>query len=71
MDQLHLSTGLFFEKNKPPMKINAFNFAINERCYDILNAHTFYDPGMVDDPTYQWTNGSINADTAFGMPNVH
>jgi hypothetical protein len=53
------------------MKINPFNFAINERCYNVLNTHTFYDPAMIDDVNYQWGSTSVNADTAFGMANVH
>lgn len=66
-----MASGFMFEKKVPTPRINAFNFAINERCYDIFNTHTFYDPAMIDDQTYQWNSQSINSDTAMGMPNVH
>ena len=36
-----------------------------------MNTHTFYDTGMKDVTSYQWGNGSVNIDTAMGMPNVH
>ena len=58
--------------SKQPMpRINAFNFAVNERCYDILNTHTLYDPSMIDNQNYVWNSYSVNYDTAMGMPNVH
>lgn len=52
-------------------KINAFNFAINDRCYNIFNTHTFYDSFMIDDPYYKWNVGSVNSDTAMGMSLIH
>lgn len=52
-------------------RINAFNFAINERCYNIMNTHTLYDPAMIDDMKYNWNPNSVNYDTAMGMANVH
>ena len=66
-----MSRDFFFVKNKPSPKINAYNFAINERCYDIMNTHTFYDPSMIDSSDYQWTSLSVNNDTAMGMANLH
>lgn len=66
-----MSRDYFFTKDKPSPKINSYNFAINERCYDIMNTHTFYDPSMIGDPLYQWSASSVNADTALGMANVH
>jgi hypothetical protein len=36
-----------------------------------MNTHSFYDPAMIDDPTYNWTAQSVNADTAMGMSNLH
>jgi hypothetical protein len=66
-----MSGGYFFEKNKAHPKINSFNFAINERCYNILNTHTMYDPAMIDDKAYQWGADSVNSDTAMGFANVH
>ena len=44
---------------------------VNERPYDVLNTHTFYDPAMIDDWSYQFNAGSINQDTALGMSNLH
>jgi hypothetical protein len=52
-------------------RINAFNFAINDRPYDVYNTHTFYDPAMIDDISYSWTTLSVNADTAMGMAYMH
>ena len=60
-----------FTKNSPMPRINAYNFEINERCYNVYNNHTFYDPAMIDDSQYVWNGTSINNDTALGMPNVH
>jgi hypothetical protein len=37
-----------FENKVPHPRINAFNFAINDRPYDVLNTHTLYDPAMID-----------------------
>lgn len=60
-----------FNKVNPWPRINAYNFAINERCYDITNRKTFYDKQMINNPLYQWEVNSVNADTAMGMPFVH
>ncbi len=66
-----MARDFFFVKNKPPPKLNAYNFAINDRCYDILNTHTFYDPAMINDGNYIWSSQTVNSDTAMGMANVH
>ncbi len=66
-----MSNGHLFEKNKAKPKINEYNFAINDRCYDIMNTHTFYDPAMIDDLNYQWGGQSVNCDTAMGYANIH
>lgn len=71
LDQIMMSNGYMFSSLSPMPRINSYNFAINERCYDILNTHTFYDPGMINQPTYQWSPDSINSDTALGMSNIH
>ena len=52
-------------------RINAYNFAINDRCYNIFNTHTLYDPAMIEDSGYVWQGSSINVDTALGMSSVH
>ena len=52
-------------------RINPYNFAINDRCYNPLNGYTLYDPAMIDVPYYIWTANSVNVDTAMGMANIH
>jgi len=71
LEQMNMANGFAFCKTVPMPKINAYNFAINDRCYNILNTHTLYDPSMIDDPKYVWTSSSINYDTAMGMANIH
>jgi hypothetical protein len=66
-----MAKGFIFEKETPIPRINSFNFAVNDRPYDVYNTHTFYDPSMIDDPSYVWSSSSINADTAMGMPYLH
>lgn len=61
-----------FNKINPWPRINAYNFAINERCYDVTNKKTFYDPAMYNKKnTYQWSSNSVNTDTALGMSYLH
>lgn len=71
LEQLYLSNNYMFSKGTPLPRINAYNFAINERCYDITNTNTLYDPSMIDNMKYVWNDTSINYDTAMGMPNIH
>lgn len=59
-----------FGKNAVP-RINAYNFAINDRCYDPTNTRTFYDPNMLQNAKYVFSSTSVNADTALGMPYIH
>lgn len=60
-----------FNKVNPWPRINAYNFAINDRCYDVTRKNTFYDPSMIDQLLYKWTPQSVNYDTALGMPMIH
>lgn len=61
-----------FNKVNPWPRINSYNFAINERCYDITNKNTFYDGKMHNQKNnYQWNQKSVNSDTAMGMPYIH
>ena len=61
-----------FNKVNPWPRINAYNFAINERCYDVSNKQTFYDKNMYKKKKdYVWTEKSVNCDTALGMPFIH
>lgn len=66
-----MSNGYLFSSLAPNPRINAFNFAINDRCYNVYNTHSFYDPAMIDDEYYNWNPMSINSDTAMGMCNLH
>lgn len=52
-------------------KINKINFAINGRCYNVNNTNTFYDPKMLLNIGYNWTQNSVNLDTAMGMSALH
>jgi len=62
-----------FNLNVPMPKINKVNFAINSRCYNTSNTNTFYPQSMyLDQGTTIWNQpGSINLDTAMGMPFFH
>lgn len=61
-----------FNKVNPWPRINAYNFAINERCYDITKQTAMYaDPARTQKTTYLWDTNTINVDTALGMPSVH
>jgi len=60
-----------FNKVNPWPRINAYNFAINERCYDVTNKSTFYDQQMPGVVSYDWTQASVNSDTALGMAHIH
>lgn len=66
-----MSNGYMFSKLMPHPRINAFNFAINQRCYNVYNSHTLYDPSMINNINYQWGASSVNYDTAMGMANIH
>ena len=59
-----------FSKNSLP-RINNYNFAVNDRCYDPTNTQTFYPSAGYNNPSYIFTDTSINADTAMGMPYIH
>lgn len=71
LEQIFQSHGLMFSKSKPMPRINSYNFAINERCYNVYNTHTLYDPDMIDNNLYTWGTDSVNYDTACGMANIH
>lgn len=55
-------------------KINKINFAINGRCYNTANTNTFYPQDLylnTNNSSIWSTPGSINLDTAMGMPYFH
>lgn len=60
-----------FNKVNPWPRINAYNFAINDRCYDITNKKTYYESSMQNNELYKFNQGSVNIDTALGMPWIH
>lgn len=70
-EQILLSTNYLFNTNMPVPKINTKNFAINGRCYNVTNTAPYYDPIIYNNPLYQWTSSTVNADTAMGMANFH
>lgn len=41
-----------FDVSSPMPRINPYNFAINERPYDVTNKNTFYPNGMLNNPNY-------------------
>lgn len=43
-----------FNKVNPWPRINAYNFAINERCYDITNKQTYYESTMQNNELYKF-----------------
>jgi hypothetical protein len=65
------ANGYRFSNIAPLPRINAYNFAINDRCYNPNNANTFYDPAMFGNAGYQWGSNSVNQDTALGMCHIH
>lgn len=71
LEQINLSNGYLFSNLSPAHRINAYNFAINDRCYNIYNTHTFYDANMIDAPQYKWGAASVNNDTGMGMSLLH
>ena len=66
-----MANGYTFSNNLPMPRINCFNFAVNQRCYDVYNVNTLYDPAMIDNKTYHWDATSVNYDTAMGMSHIH
>lgn len=60
-----------FNKVNPWPRINTYNFAINDRCYDITNQRPLYDTNMINKTIYSWGTHSVNYDTAMGMANIH
>ena len=70
VENLYWNSDYMFSKAPLP-RINAYNFALNERPYNITNKNTFYDASMLGNHNYQFTSNSVNADTAMGMAWLH
>ncbi len=47
LDQIYWSKNYNFQSSVPIPRINPFNFSVNQRCYDVTNSATFYDPTML------------------------
>ena len=70
VENIYWNNNYMFSKSSLP-RINAFNFAINDRPYAVSNKNTFYDPNMLGNHNYTFTSNSVNADTALGMAWIH
>lgn len=69
--QILKSLDYLFNTNYPHPKINRWNFAINNRCYNPYNTGPLYPSIMFQQPTQTaWIN-SVNGDTAMGLPYLH
>lgn len=44
LENILYSHDYMFSNLNPQPRINAYNFAINNRCYNPANIETFYDP---------------------------
>jgi hypothetical protein len=71
MESLLTSNNYMFTTNIPQPRINNYNFAVNERCYDPYNTKSYKPPGSFLIPWWQWKIGAINGDTALAMPWIH
>lgn len=60
-----------FSNLSPMPRINAYNFSINDRCYNIYNTNPLYDIAMYNNSNYKWNGHTVNTDTAMGMANLH
>lgn len=65
------SNGYMFSNLTAAPRINSYNFAINERCYNPANQQWFYDSSLRGNIYYAWNTNSINHDTAMGMSWIH
>lgn len=71
IENLYWANNYVFNKNSLP-RLNIYNFAMNERCYDPSVVGTYYDPASFKNPNYSnWGLMSVNGDTALGMPYFH
>lgn len=71
IENIYWYNNYMFNLNDPLPRINPFNFAINDRPYNPTNRNTFYDASIYDNPNYNWSGSSVNADTALGMSWIH
>ena len=71
LENIYFANNYMFSNLMASPRINAYNFAINNRCYDPTNSNFFYDSAMIGNRTYGWNSQTVNADTALGMPFIH
>ena len=61
-----------FVTNTPQPRINAWNFAVNSRCYNPAATGPLYDVNsQFNGTTYTSTSSTVNTDTAMGYPHFH
>lgn len=70
LENLYWANNYMFGKNSMP-RINSYNFAINDRCYDPNNTNTLYNGNITNNPSWSWGPKAVNADTALGMSYIH
>jgi hypothetical protein len=71
LENIFYSHNYMFSNLTASPRINAYNFAINGRCYDVTNADTLYDPTMINNVDFGWSSSAVNADTAMGISSIH
>jgi hypothetical protein len=76
IENIFWSNNFMFNKVNPFPRINAYNFAINDRCYDVNKVDPMYADLVstitnVNNSGMKWLDSSINSDTAQGMPWIH
>lgn len=60
-----------FVTNIPQPRINGYNFAVNSRCYNPANTQPLYRQDLLGATNYQWSEDSVNGDTAMGQSWFH
>ena len=71
IENIFWSNNFMFNKVNPFPRINSYNFAINDRCYDIEKVTPMYSAILGGSNLMSWTAANINSDTAQGMPFIH
>lgn len=51
IENLYWANNYMFGKNSMP-RINSYNFAINDRCYDPNNTNTLYNGNITNNPSW-------------------
>ncbi len=70
--ELLKSNNFLFNVNQELPRINRWNFAVNNRCYDPTNQNTMISSAVLTNPnTYVWNSSTVNIDTAMGHSFFH